>query len=268
MAYVISGTCLLALIAFGMGRVRSVQLRRMAHTLGLRYDRVLSTLLTEDAAARFYFLRQGQHTFLHVLTYRESAAFMRVGTDRMLLPGKPPVTYTLVTAELTRGAFTPLILTPRLPGKQTHPHPALPPQLAQRYELSAPDGFVLPAAVTGFLQTAIPCYLELTQTALIYHEFDQKSVSQIQPLRYRALQLLKALVHQPPLPATAVLQERTPTNLDASLLLKLKTGAATYTQAAVKPAGSGRWVYGVLFITVLLALCIFTGYALKYWLPH
>lgn len=270
MVYLIGSVCVLALATFGIGRLRGVQLKRMAYTLGLRYDSHLPTLLTEEAAAQFYFFRQAKHRFYQVLTFRDSSAFMRVCTDRMHLPGQVPFTYTLVTAELTNGLFTPLILTPRRPGEQTPPHPALPPELAQRYHLSAPDGFTLPQAVIGFLKAANPCYLELTQTALVYHEFDQKPVSQIQPMRYRALQLLKALVHRPAQTpaASSARQDLTQTNLDTTLLLKLQTGSSAYTQAAVKTGSSGRWIYGIIFILSLLALCIVAGYALKHWIPR
>lgn len=270
MVYFIGFIVVLALVTMGIGQLRFVQLKRMAYTLGLRYDACLDTLLTPDNEQNAYFFHQDEHRFCQVLTFREAAAFMRVSQDRVYATGKAPMRRTLVTAELTCGTFTPLVLMPAQPGKPQTPHPALPPELAPRYELSAPDDFTLPQEVVGFLKAAKPCYLELTQTALIYHEFDEKPVSQIQPLRYRALQLLKAFVRRPEIAptASAAMQELTQTNLDTTLLLKLQTASPTYTQAAVQPSGRGRWVYGVIFVVCLLAVCIFAGYALKHWVPR
>ncbi len=268
MVYLASGVCLLALVSFSIGRMRSVQLRRMAHTLGLGYAKTLPCVVTQDTAEKSYFLHHGQHQFFHVLTFRESIAFMRVCTDRICLPGQPVFTCTLVTAELTRGTFAPLVLMPRRPDDTTPSHPALPPELTPHFLLSAPDDFVLPPAALGFLKSANPCYIELTPTALLYHEFRTVPVAEIQPMRYRALQLLKAFVHQPQASTPASLQQLTQANLEVSLLLKLQAGSASYTQAAVKPAGSGRWVYGIIFILGLIAVCVLAAYALKHWLPH
>ena len=255
---------LLVGVSIGVGRMRSTQLKRMAYTLQWRYDSRLPAVLTEEAVAQTCFFRQGIHRFSHVLTLRESGTFMRISEDR--ISSGQPTTYTLVTAELMGGNFTPLILAPRRP--QEAPGTNLPAELAEKYTLFAPDYFQLPDAVLGFLRASRPCYVELTPTAFIYHEFDVKPVADIQPLRYRAGQLVQALVAKPQVVVSAAQTQLTAENLETTVLLKLRSASPVYSQAAATPAGKGRWTYGVIFLAFLAGMLFLIHYALMHWVAR
>jgi len=317
---------LAATLAIVIKNTRGARLKRLAETLHLRYDNDLNDVLTEESKQASLFFQQGMHRFYHVLTSSEPGAFIRICDDRMLSsknPYAPRLAYTLVTAELTRGTFTPLILMPRRAGQTDAPHPSLPASLAQKYMLSAPDTYQLPDTVLGFLQTAKPCYLELTPTSLIYHEFENKSISEIQPLRFRVKQLLNALVHKPePIqvsdPAqtftytqTFQMPAQTFTNyptqtfnaptqtftsyptqtftypmqntvsptqantsplsqaaVEASVIMKLQSAQQSSLFSAGKGVSSGKWVFGIIFILMMLGMCLFASYALRNWVPH
>ena len=266
------------LVAIAVVNTRGMRLKRLAQTLQMRYDARLDHILTEDAYQYALFFQQGVHRFFQVLTKQEPNAFMRVCEDRISAvqaTTSAQQTYTLLTAELMRGLFTPLILMPLQAGQAGPAHPALAPDLASKYMLSAPEDYRFPQTVLGFLQAAKPCYLELTPTAFIYHEFDRKPVSQIQPMRFRAKQLIQALTHQPaPVQATPVqsssdLTKRTTAQpiseeaLQAAVMLKLQTAQSGY--AAGRFSQSNRWVYGIIFLSLLTGLCLFTAFALRNW---
>lgn len=264
MVYLIATVLLLTALAALVTNTRSAKLKRMAYHLNLRYDQHVENVVLPESAAQTQFFNQGLHQFSHVLTFRESNAFVRVCEDRIFtdpLRKTSTTIYTLVTAELTKNTFTPLILAPRTQNETVQTN--LPPELAERYTLTAPENFVLPPAVIGFLKTHPTCYVECTQTAFIYCEFNVAPVRQIQPLRFRALQLLKELSR----PSTTVPTPNiTPANrlsdetLQTQILLKLQSAA----QAPLQSAPTGRYLYGIILLVLLSALLATAWYILHY----
>ena len=271
MIYFIIGIILLAILAALAANTRTAQLKRMAHTLNLRYDKQIDGVLLPDSTAKAQFFKHGLHQFYHALTFREPGAFLRVCEDRIFsspLDKKPLYTYTLVAAELFKDTFPPFVLAPRT--QDQAPTPNLPPELSTRYTLSAPEGFVLPPVVIGFLKAHPACYIECTPTALLYCEFNIVSVAALQPLRFRALQLLKELVNKTepiPLsvPATAPTANLTDQELQAQLLLKLQKTPHTASPAAVT---GGRYIYGFVLLAVLGAMLFMAWYILHHGIAH
>lgn len=268
MIYLVITVLFLIVLAAIAANTRTAQLKRMSHTLNLRYDNQVDSVLLPDSSANAQFFKRGLHQFYHVLTFREADAFVRVCEDRIFsspLDKTPLYTYTLVTAELTKDTFTPFVLTPR-PQNQTPAH-TLPPELAARYTLNAPEGFTLPPLVLGFLKAHPACYLECTPTALLYCELNTVSVAQLQPLRVRALQLLKELVKKTEpapqaQPATVPAVKLTEAELQAQILLKLQTAPHS---AATASRGGGRYVYGFILLILLGAMLFAAWYALHHW---
>ena len=264
MIYLTGGVVFLAAIATWVTNTRSAQLKRMAYHLNLRYDPQVENVVLPESASKTRFFNQGLHQFSHVLTFRESNAFVRVCEDRIFtdpLRKTPTTVYTLVTAELTKNTFTPLILAPRTSNEPVQTN--LPPELAERYTLTAPEGFVLPPVVIGFLKSHPSCYVECSQTALIYCELKVSPVGEIQPLRFRALQLLKELsrpvapVSTPNISPANSLSEAT---LQTQVLLKLQSA----THPAAQAGASGRYLYAILLLIFLGALLATAWYILHY----
>ena len=267
MTYLIFAVIFLAVLFAILTNTQTTQLKRMAHTLNLRYDKQVDSVLLPDSSANAQFFKRGLHQFYHVLTFREADAFVRVCEDRIFaspLDKKPLHTYTLVAAELTKDTFTPFVLAPRT--QDQAPARNLPPEWAARYTLSAPEGFNLPPVVLGFLKAHPMCYVECTPTALLYCEFNTVSVAQLQPLRFRALQLLKELAKKPAnppqaLPATVPAAKLTEAELQAQILLKLQT---TPHSAATASRGGGRYLYGIMLLALLGGMLFLAWYALHY----
>ncbi len=256
------GILIVGVLAAVMGHTRTVRLKRMAHTLGLKYNPHLDNVLTADQTVASYFFRQGVHHFKHVLTCKDSEAFIRICEDEIFgtKPDSAPLLYTLVTADLTRGNFCPFILMPRRP-RETVPSGSLPPGLADKYVLSAPADFTLPQALIDLLGTGPLCYLELTPYALIYHEFRVAPVDQIQPLRYRVTQIIKALVQNSKLSVASKAAPISDDFLQAQVALKLQQAAPT----SVRQSG-GRWVYGLVLVFMLGSLLLLASYVLSHWI--
>ena len=267
--YLTVATVLLMALCAGMAHTRPAQLKRMARTLGLRYDAQLDSILLPDSSAQAQLFKRGLHQFFHVLTFRESNAFVRVCEDRIFaspLDKNPLHTYTLVGVELLKDTFTPFVLAPREPGQPACSH--LPAELALRYTLNAPEGFSLPPTVIGFLKAHSACYLECTATALLYCELNTVPVAQIQPLRFRALQLVKELVRKPQeVPqqaAAATAPKLTDAELQAQLLLKLQTAPRSTSQSA---SAGGRYLYAVILLILLGGMLGLASYLLQQ-APH
>ncbi len=269
MIYLIIAVIILAVLCTVAANTRTAQLKRMARTLNLRYDKQVDGVLLPDSSANAQFFKRGLHQFYHVLTFQDAGAFVRVCEDRIFsspLDKTPLYTYSLVAAELTKDTFTPFVLAPRT--QDQAPGTNLPPELATRYTLSAPEGFVLPPIVVGFLKAHPACYVECTKTALLYCEFNTVSVAQLQPLRFRALQLLKELVKktepvqtaQAAVPAPKLTDEE----LQAQILLKLQSAPRTNTQAP----GTGRYIYGFILLVLLSAMLFMAWYALHHWVAN
>ena len=263
--YLTVATVLLIALCAGMAQTHTAQLKRMARTLGLRYDAQLDSILLPDSSAQAQLFKRGLHQFFHVLTFRESNAFVRVCEDRIFaspLDKKPLHTYTLVGVELLKDTFTPFVLAPREPGQPACPH--LPAKLALRYTLNAPEGFSLPPTVIGFLKAHSACYLECTATALLYCELNTVPVAQLQPLRFRALQLVKELVRNtqetPQQPAAATAPKLTDAELQAQLLLKLQNPSQGTSQVS---STSGRYIYAVILLILLGGMLGLASYLLQ-----
>ena len=267
MTYLITAVIVLAVLSAVLSNTRAARLKRMAHTLNLRYDKQVDSVLLPDSSAKAQFFKRGLHQFFHVLTFREPGAFVRVCEDRIFsspLDKRPLYTYTLVAAELTKDTFPPFVLMPRTPDQPSANN--LPPELATRYTLTAPEEFTLPPLVIGFLKAHPNCYVECTPTALLYCELNTVAVAQLQPLRFRAMQLLKELVKKPepaqsPQPAATPAAQLTDAELQAQLLLKLQTAPRTIPQTA----GGGRAVYAIILLALLSTLLLLAWYALHHW---
>jgi len=265
MTYLLLAIIILVVLSAVITRSRTAQLKRMARTLNLRYDTQVDSVLPPDSSARAQFFKHNLHQFHQVLTFQEPEAFVRVCEDRIVsspMDKKPLHTYTLVAAELTNGTFTPFVLMPHT--QEQKPGTNLPPELAAHYTLSAPEGFTLPPLVIGFLKSHPACYVECTPTALLYCEFNIVPVAQLQPLRFRAQQLLKALTPKPqPAPAAkaaAPLSKLTDEDLQSQILLKLQSAPRPTTQ----PAGNGRSVYAIILLALLGTLLLMAWYLMHY----
>ncbi len=252
-----AGILLLSVFFVLWAQTRSFQLKRMANTLRLRYDRELNSLLTPENEEKLALFAQGAYRFTYVLTGHESGAFVRLSQASF----RKGNTVTLVSVELTAASFTPLCLYPKK--KEETLSSILPPDLAARYTLKAPPGYALPEEVLGFLRATRPCYLELTSNALVYHEFDSKPIRELQPLRWRIMQLVKVLAKQPePQPVSTVSEQLTTESLEATLKLKnLSLGGSSFETSAPSAAG-GHGVYAIILVLLLGGLCLLAWFAL------
>lgn len=247
---------------------RGAQLKNMARSLHLRYDKQVDNPLTQEASKHVHLFNRGLHQFYNVLTWKDSEAFIRVSDARVFaspLDRTPQQTYTLVSAELTRGSLISFVLMPRT-DRSAPTHAALPPELAARYTLTAPADYQLPASVLGILKAGKPCYIEASEDALLYHEYTTATLDQIQPMRFRVKQLIQELRRMPTPTETSVsapLSQKTDAELQAEVLLKLKSSST-----AITSSGSTRLLYGFILLVFLIAMCGLAWFALQQVAPR
>ena len=207
---------------------RSVRLKQMARTLHLRYDATVEDLLTPLACQKIYLFTRALHKFKQVLTWREPTAFIRLCEAYTFTPGQrlPTQHFTLAAAELTGGNMPSFILQPRTSADTTATHPALPAELATRFTLSAP------------------------------HTYQTLPVQQLQPMRFRVQQFIRALTLPSSQPTTATFRAASTLSLaelQAESLLKMQSpsrpvNASPNTLRFVYLAFGLAFVFGVLFV--------------------
>ena len=246
---------------------KTYQIKRMARTWGLRYQAQTDSLLTVSTAKYVRLFGQGIHRFFYVLTWRESTAFVCVCEDRVFTANstlKPYAKFTLASAELTRGTFTPFVLMPRSDVQEPR-HPALPDELADRFVLQAPVAFRFPPAVLALLRQKKKCYLEASELALVYHEYGPIPPSKIQLLHIRMNQLVKLLTKAPPpLSATFRLNQQVAAELQANMLLQSHRAPGM----SGEKASTARWGYGILWLFLMAALLVGAHYILHNFIGH
>ena len=243
---------------------RSSRLQNMARNLQARYDRQVDCPLTPQSAQHVRLFNEGLHQFFNVLTFQHPGAFLRVSDAHVFTAVQdkaPRQTYTLITAELTRGTFTPLVLVARTNPQAPH-HPALSADLAGRYTLQAPENYQLPPSVQGLLKAGNPCYIELTEHALVYHEYTTAKIDQIQPLCFRVKQLIAGFQPAPQEKANTGAEPtcvKTPAELQVQVLLKLQSTALNKPNAG----SSKRMLYGFVLLLLLIGVCLLAGVAMQ-----
>ena len=261
MLYILFGFLALFPLIVILNTTRAARLKHMARVLNLRYQSHIDNPLTALSAKYTYFFNQGFHKFCHVLTWNDSGAFIRVCEDQIYalpMDQTPQNRLTLVTVELMRGSFVPMIIAARQDDKSPV-HPALPPELANRYVLTAPDSYRLSDELIGLLKNNPICYLETGLYSLVYHEYKEVPVVQIQQLRFRVKQFIKELIQQPiPAPVAAVNKvSLSAGELESSVLLTLQT-----RQHEKSFANGWRICYLIIMLFILAGILVIS----KYWL--
>jgi len=252
--------------AIALSTTRSARLKRMARTLHLRYDKRVDNPLTPLSAEAVYLFNRSIYQFRQVLTWSGPGMFIRLCQMHAHDPVEdaPCTCYTLATVELTRGNFTPFILQPRAKEDKSA-HPALPPELATRFTLSAPDHFQFAPEVIGLLKAGPLCYLETSAYALVYHAYASLPIEQLQPVRLRVQQLARKLMQAdlPPTETTTFFFNTSATDqLQAETLLKLHTPTAT---AGISSNGM-KFVYLAFGLVFVIALLWAAQYYLRHWI--
>lgn len=245
---------------------RTARLKRMARTLHLRYDKRVDNPLTPLSAQAVYLFNRSLCKFRQVLTWREPGMFIRLCQMDLQNPaGESGECCTLATAELTRGDFIPFILQPHT-SEKTAAHAALPPELAARFTLSAPDHFQLPPQVIGLLKAGPACYLEASAYALVYHTYASLPVEQLQPMRLRVSQLARALRHVETSPEVTTTFFNLPaqTDLQAETLLKLHAPSAAAGRVPSSPNGM-KLFFLIVGLLIIIGLLWATQYYLHHW---
>lgn len=251
-----------------LSTTRSARLKRMARTLHLRYDKQVDNPLTALSAQTVYLFNRALHQFRQVLTWSEPRMFIRLCQMYVCNPTESVsgTCYTLATAELTRGDFVPFILQPRTQEDKTV-HPALPPELATRFTLSAPDHFQFPPQVIGLLKAGPLCYLEASAYALVYHTYSSLPVEQLQPMRLRVQQLARALRHieeVSPEDTTTFFNTSAADDLQAQTLLKLH--APSSAGGAPSSSNGAKIFYLAFVISCMIALLWGAQYFLRHFI--
>ncbi len=231
----------------------------MARGFNLRYQSRVDIPLTPLSAKEMKFFGRGFHRFSQVLTWEDQGAFVRACEDRVyasLSAKAPQALYTLWTAELTRGTFVPFVLIPRSQG-QFIKEAVFPPELSSKYALIAPQGYQLPAKLVDLLKTGPDCYVETTLYSLVYHEYREVPVSQMQQVRFHVKTFVKALSKDSKgiSPRTSLTAEE----LQTSAMLSLQNSSRT----GISMSGTLRLFYVIGAFLIVTGILLAARYFLQ-----
>lgn len=256
MLYLVVGFLMVLGISAVAGTTRKAQLKRMARRFNLRYQTHVDSPLTPLSAKEMKLFGRGFHRFSQVLTWADPGAFIRACEDRVYaspFAKSPQTSYTLWTAELTRGTFTPFLLYPRTSSDTLAAHPALPSELAARYILVAPKEYQLPVSLMKLLSATRNCYVETTSYSLVYHEYKTIPVSQLQQTRSHVKTYIKELSQMsatiPPVAAGSTLAMA---ELQANTMLTLQQNS----HSAQKSSNFMRILYILIGFSMLSGILI------------
>lgn len=276
---------ILPLVAIGVGTLcslsctRSAKLARIARLANCKFDKEKTTITTQLTAGRLEFLTNFFHQYRNVFTYTHKAAFLRIADDHIFLNDDPrttPLCYTLFTAELKKRQFPALkiapLKSPFAPSQYTLMKTNI-PAVDTRYRIHAPSpaaGVLFTPFITGLLKTRANIYLELNDSAIIYHEHTLIAPQELEAFRFRALQLLgefEILMNKLDAQAagsTASLSITPPDEIEKRAQEMLQSLGGTTPQSSTQP-GKFRAVWIAVMLALLSGVLVVSWVALTHW---
>lgn len=259
---------------------RPPKLAALAKNYGCHFERHKNSVTTAVSAGKLELFIQFFHQFYNVFTFTTPTAFVRLADDFIFTDENPhtkPLVVTLFTAEMRRLQFPTLKITPAgsALGKSRYaPLKTNIPALEKRYHIYAPSPacqVLLTPFITGLLKENDSIYLEVNESALIYHEHTLLEPTQIDAFRFRAMKILNELetvlqsaakAANPPENKTDEIN--TPEQNRAEALLA--SLAQTQPQNVPGPSKNFRLGWLIVVFALFLGITFFSWFALHHWL--
>lgn len=276
LSFLIAG-CIVGLIA--TTRTRSANLARLARANGCAFDKHKDTITTQLTAGRLEFFTQYFHQYDNVFTCSDNVAFIRWSDDTIYPnenPNTKPLQITVFTAELKKRQFPFLKVAP-LSSLFAKSQSALMktniPAIDSRYRIHAPSqasGILLTPMIIGLLKIQPNIYLELNETALVYHEHRLIPVEEIEEFRFRALEILgelekiiEKLDRENPTSTTDSIITESAADVRAMAILQ-RFGA---TPEAIGKSNPPLWrgIWFIVLIIIFFGVSFLSWFALRNW---
>jgi len=206
--------CSIALVVLGgIGAIisslssRNAQMARFARTLGARFIPEKDNIITEITANKMDYFTQYIHYYKNVMTFSQGGTFMRIGDDVFYPDRKPKQKqeYTLFSAELMINHFPYLKIEPISHATHTQRYVQVRTNIEEidkNYNIYLPKDTALnlPAALCSLLKNQQHIYFESADNVCVIHNYKLLCADEIQPFRFRALQVVTDLEIVPPPP--------------------------------------------------------------------
>ena len=248
---------------------RKAKMSRFARTMGVRFAPEKENIITEITANKMDYFIQCVHRFENVLTFAQGGTYMRVGDDTYYPEGKPRQKQlcTLFSAELMINHFPSLKIEPA--SRATHTEQYVPvrtniEEIDKNYNIFLPPDTALnlSPALSSLLKNQKDIYFESADNVCIMHCYKMLTPEEIQPFRFRALQVVSDLEIAPPKPT----EEGKSAAVDAGT--RAEAMVAAMMAAHARPAGKGTKSSGpMLLVIMMIGLAGMLAFAF-YFLKH
>ena len=176
---------------------RTAKLSRLAKNYGCNFERQKSSVTTATSAGKLEWLTQFFHQFDNIFTFSTRTSFIRMADNSIFLDDKPktkPLQFTLFSAEMRKTQFPVLKIVSATSAFASSKYPAL------KTNVAAIDNFykvygtnpnpLLTPFILNLLKEHQNLYLEVNDTALIYHEHTLIEPQKMEEFRFRATKIL------------------------------------------------------------------------------
>lgn len=246
---------------------RKAKMSHFASSMECRFVAQKENIITEITANKMDYFTQFVHRFENVITFPQAGTFIRVGDD-FFYPennSKQVYNYTLLSAELMVNHFPYLKIEPA--SKATHTERYVPvrtniEEIDKNYNIFLPPDTALnlSPAMCSFLKAQKGMYIESADNVCIIHCYKVLLPEEIQPFRFRALQLISDLEIVP-----EKKEEQKTKTIDAGTRAEAMITALMASHG--RPAQKKKSSNGMLFLIILVivgGMLFFAYYFLKH----
>ena len=246
---------------------RKTQMSRFASSMGCRFVDKKENIITEITANKMDFFTQFVHRFENVITFPQAGTFIRVGDDIFYPEGqsKQVSNYTLLSAELMVNHFPSLKIEPISNVTRTGRYVPVRTNIEEidkNYNIFLPPDTALnlSPAMCSFLKAQKGMYIESADNVCIMHSYKVLLPEEIQPFRFRALQLISDLEIVP-----EKKEEQKEKTIDAGTRAEAMITALMASHG--RPVEKKKSSNGMLFLIILVVgggMLFFAYYFLKH----
>ena len=273
-------TLSIVLVIFGgMGALiassssRKSKMARLAQNMGVRFVPEKENIITEITANKMDYFTQFLHRFENVLTFAQGGTFMRVGDDIFYPEGKPKQKQhvTLFSTELMLNHFPTLKIEPVSHSTHTERYVQVRTNIEEidkNYNIYLPPDTALnlSPALAMLLKTQRNIYFESVDNVCIMHGYKLLESDEIQPFRFRALQIVSDLEVKNAEPEKKGAQPAANATADAGTRAEAMMAAmmASHAHPTEKKSKSSGAMVLVIMMVALGGMLAFAFYFLKH----
>ena len=262
---------------------RTSKLARLAKNYGCNFERQKSSVTTATSAGKLEWLTRFFHQFNNIFTFATRTSFIRMADDSVFLDDKPktkPLQFKLFSAEMRKIQFPILkIVSAASPfaASQYTPLKTTIAPIDNFYKIYGQSNHpLLTPFILNLLKENQNLYLEVNDTAFIYHEHALIEPQKIEEFRFRATKILNEFEAVLSHLAAQTAPEKTeqtpaaPVDIQDDPALQraeamLQSFASVHTPATQSPNQNLRIFWFILVLLLFFGISIFSWFVLHNW---